>query len=103
MLRVLARGQRRRTSCTACGSGGALSSRLAPEPIFAQEGVFEFGAQGTGDRALQLVLSSVDCNAGSLRAGSRQPAVSEINSYYKTALYIVPAASAFGWVSDRRH
>ena len=33
---------------------------------FAQEGVFEFGAREWGPQPLQLVLSSVDCNAGSL-------------------------------------
>ena len=33
---------------------------------FAQEGVFEFGAREWGPQPLQLLLSSVDCNAGSL-------------------------------------
>src|SRR2546430_15881271 len=33
---------------------------------FAQEGVFEFGAKEWGPQALQLLLSSVDCNAASL-------------------------------------
>jgi TRAP transporter TAXI family solute receptor len=33
---------------------------------FAQEGVFEFGTKEWGPQPLQLVLSSVDCNAGSL-------------------------------------
>ena len=33
---------------------------------FAQEGVFEFGAKEWGPQPLQLMLSTVDCNAGSL-------------------------------------
>ena len=33
---------------------------------FAQEGVFEFGAKEWGPQPLQVVLSSIDCNAGTL-------------------------------------
>jgi TRAP transporter TAXI family solute receptor len=33
---------------------------------FAQEGVFDFGAREWGPQSLQILLSSVDCNAGSL-------------------------------------
>jgi TRAP transporter TAXI family solute receptor len=33
---------------------------------FAQEGMFEFGAREWGPQALQLILSSVDCNSGAL-------------------------------------
>ena len=33
---------------------------------FAQEGVFEFGAKEWGPQPLQLMLSTVDCNGGSL-------------------------------------
>ena len=41
-------------------------SAMGSGTYFAQEGVFEFGAKEWGPQALQLVLSSVDCNAGSL-------------------------------------
>ena len=44
---------------------------------FAQEGVFEFGAKEWGPQPLQLVLSSVDCNAGSLGV-ARDTGVTEI-------------------------
>src|SRR5690349_8199115 len=44
----------------------AVSSAMGSGTYFAQEGVFEFGAKEWGPQALQLVLSSVDCNAGSL-------------------------------------
>src|SRR3954453_9104270 len=47
-------------------AGRALSSAMGSGSYFAQEGVFEFGAREWGPQALQLVLSSVDCNAGSL-------------------------------------
>ena len=44
----------------------AMSSAMGSGTYFAQEGVFEFGAREWGPQALQLLLSSVDCNAGSL-------------------------------------
>ncbi|MGB8400934.1 TAXI family TRAP transporter solute-binding subunit [Bradyrhizobium sp.] len=44
----------------------AISSAMGSGTYFAQEGVFEFGAREWGPQALQLLLSSVDCNAGSL-------------------------------------
>lgn len=44
----------------------AAASAMGSGTYFAQEGVFEFGAKEWGPQALQLVLSSVDCNAGSL-------------------------------------
>ncbi len=44
----------------------ALMSAMGSGTYFAQEGVFEFGAKEWGPQALQLLLSSVDCNAGSL-------------------------------------
>jgi TRAP transporter TAXI family solute receptor len=44
----------------------AVLSAMGSGTYFAQEGVFEFGAKEWGPQALQLVLSSVDCNAGSL-------------------------------------
>jgi TRAP transporter TAXI family solute receptor len=44
----------------------AISSAMGSGTYFAQEGVFEFGAKEWGPQALQLLLSSVDCNAGSL-------------------------------------
>jgi TRAP transporter TAXI family solute receptor len=44
----------------------ALMSAMGSGTYFAQEGVFEFGAKEWGPQPLQLLLSSVDCNAGSL-------------------------------------
>ncbi|HMM90910.1 TAXI family TRAP transporter solute-binding subunit [Bradyrhizobium sp.] len=44
----------------------AAMSAMGSGTYFAQEGVFEFGTREWGPQALQLVLSSVDCNAGSL-------------------------------------
>src|SRR5882724_7904293 len=44
----------------------AIMSAMGSGTYFAQEGVFEFGAREWGPQSLQLLLSSVDCNAGSL-------------------------------------
>jgi TRAP transporter TAXI family solute receptor len=44
----------------------AAMSAMGSGTYFAQEGVFEFGTKEWGPQPLQLVLSSVDCNAGSL-------------------------------------
>src|SRR5438552_5309488 len=44
----------------------AVLSAMGSGTYFAQEGVFEFGTKEWGPQPLQLVLSSVDCNAGSL-------------------------------------
>ena len=44
----------------------ALMSAMGSGTYFAQEGVFEFGAKEWGPQALQVLLSSVDCNAGAL-------------------------------------
>jgi TRAP transporter TAXI family solute receptor len=44
----------------------AVMSAMGSGTYFAQEGVFEFGAKEWGPQSLQLLLSSVDCNAGSL-------------------------------------
>src|SRR3954471_8615803 len=44
----------------------AVASAMGSGTYFAQEGVFEFGAREWGPQALQILLSSVDCNAGSL-------------------------------------
>ena len=44
----------------------AAMSAMGSGTYFAQEGVFEFGSREWGPQALQLLLSSVDCNAGSL-------------------------------------
>jgi TRAP transporter TAXI family solute receptor len=44
----------------------AVMSAMGSGTYFAQEGVFEFGTKEWGPQPLQLVLSSVDCNAGSL-------------------------------------
>jgi TRAP transporter TAXI family solute receptor len=55
----------------------AMSSAMGSGTYFAQEGVFEFGAKEWGPQPLQLVLSSVDCNAGSLGV-ARDTGVTEI-------------------------
>ena len=47
-------------------AGRAASSAMGSGTYFAQEGVFEFGTKEWGPQALQLVLSSVDCNAATL-------------------------------------
>src|SRR6195952_2013417 len=44
----------------------ALMSAMGSGTYFAQEGVFEFGAKEWGPQPLQLILSSVDCNTGTL-------------------------------------
>ena len=44
----------------------AVASAMGSGTYFAQEGVFEFGAREWGPQALQLILSSVDCNCGTL-------------------------------------
>ena len=48
----------------------ALISAMGSGTYFAQEGVFEFGAKEWGPQPLQLLLSSVDCNAGLARRGA---------------------------------
>jgi TRAP transporter TAXI family solute receptor len=58
-------------------AGRAVSSAMGSGSYFAQEGVFEFGAREWGPQPLQLVLSSVDCNAGSLGV-ARDTGVTEI-------------------------
>src|SRR3954469_20847972 len=44
----------------------ALMSAMGAGSYFAQEGVFEFGAREWGPQALQILLSSIDCNTGTL-------------------------------------
>jgi TRAP transporter TAXI family solute receptor len=44
----------------------ATMSAMGSGTYFAQEGVFEFGAKEWGPQSLQLLLSSVDCNTGTL-------------------------------------
>lgn len=44
----------------------AVMSAMGSGTYFAQEGVFEFGAKEWGPQPLQLLLSTVDCNAASL-------------------------------------
>jgi TRAP transporter TAXI family solute receptor len=44
----------------------AAMSAMGSGTYFAQEGVFEFGTKEWGPQPLQLVLSSVDCNAATL-------------------------------------
>jgi TRAP transporter TAXI family solute receptor len=56
----------------------AALSAMGSGTYFAQEGVFEFGAKEWGPQALQLALSSVDCNAGSLGV-ARDTGVTEIS------------------------
>src|SRR3954462_7422598 len=58
-------------------AGRAMSSAMGSGTYFAQEGVFEFGAKEWGPQPLQLVLSSVDCNAGSLGV-ARDTGVTEV-------------------------
>jgi TRAP transporter TAXI family solute receptor len=58
-------------------AGRAVSSAMGSGTYFAQEGVFEFGAKEWGPQPLQLVLSSVDCNAGSLGV-ARDTGVTEV-------------------------
>jgi len=58
-------------------AGRAMSSAMGSGTYFAQEGVFEFGAREWGPQALQLILSAVDCNAGSLGV-ARDTGVTEI-------------------------
>ncbi len=58
-------------------AGRAMSSAMGSGTYFAHDGVFEFGAREWGPQALQLVLSSVDCNAGSLGV-ARDTGVTEL-------------------------
>jgi len=44
----------------------AIASAMGSGAYFAQEGVFEFGAKDWGPQALQVILSSVDCNGAAL-------------------------------------
>src|SRR5947208_4633661 len=44
----------------------AVSSAMGSGTYFAQEGVFEFGSREWGPQPLQIMLSSVDCNCGTL-------------------------------------
>src|SRR3954469_11783228 len=47
-------------------AGRSIASAMGSGSYFAQEGVFEFGAKEWGPQALQVLLGSVDCNAGSV-------------------------------------
>jgi TRAP transporter TAXI family solute receptor len=58
-------------------AGRAVVSAMGSGTYFAQEGVFEFGAREWGPQPLQLVLSSVDCNAASLGV-ARDTGVTEV-------------------------
>src|SRR3954454_2048689 len=44
----------------------AVMSAMGSGTYFAQEGVVEFGVKEWGPQALQVLLSSIDCNAGAL-------------------------------------
>src|SRR3954468_5842153 len=58
-------------------AGRAMSSAMGSGSYFAQEGVFEFGAKEWGPQPLQVLLGSVDCNAGSVGV-ARDTGVKEI-------------------------
>src|SRR3954470_8371 len=58
-------------------AGRAVASAMGSGTYFAQEGVFEFGAREWGPQPLQLMLSSVDCNAATLGV-ARDTGVTEI-------------------------
>src|SRR3954452_5249400 len=58
-------------------AGRAVASAMGSGSYFAQEGVCEFGPREWGPQPLQLMLSSVDCNAGSLGV-ARDTGVTEI-------------------------
>ncbi len=47
-------------------TGRAVAAAMGSGVFFAQEGVFEFATRDWGPQALQVTLSAVDCNAGSL-------------------------------------
>jgi len=47
-------------------TGRAIASGMGSGVYFAQEGVFEFGTREWGPQAVQITLTTVDCNAGSL-------------------------------------
>src|ERR1700716_2224690 len=47
-------------------AGRAVVSAMGSGTYFAQEGMFEFGAKEWGPQALQVILSSTDCNGQSL-------------------------------------
>lgn len=47
-------------------TGRAFASAMGAGVYFAQEGLFEFGSKEWGPQAVQLTLTTVDCNAGSL-------------------------------------
>ncbi len=47
-------------------TGRAIASGMGSGVYFAQEGVFEFGTKEWGPQAVQITLTTVDCNAGSL-------------------------------------
>ncbi len=47
-------------------AGRAVISAMGSGSYFAQEGVFEFGTREWGPQALQVILSSTDCNGQSL-------------------------------------
>ncbi|MDQ8732730.1 TAXI family TRAP transporter solute-binding subunit [Bradyrhizobium sp. LHD-71] len=47
-------------------TGRAIASGMGSGVYFAQEGLFEFGTKEWGPQAVQITLTTVDCNAGSL-------------------------------------
>jgi TRAP transporter TAXI family solute receptor len=58
-------------------AGRAVVSAMGSGSYFAQEGVFEFGAREWGPQALQVILSSTDCNGQSLGV-ARDTGITEI-------------------------
>ena len=47
-------------------TGRAIASGMGSGVYFAQEGVFEFGSKEWGPQPVQITMTTVDCNAGSL-------------------------------------
>src|SRR3982074_2971274 len=74
-------------------AGRAVASPMGSGTYFAQEGVCEFGAREWGPQPLQLVLSSVDCNAGSLGV-ARDTGVTEVKQLRGKTARVGRAAAA---------
>jgi len=76
-------------------AGRAVSSAMGSGTYFAQEGVFEFGAKEWGPQPLQLLLSSVDCNTGTLGVAAGLGAADIV----KVAHHGSPTSSSPGFVA----
>ena len=73
--------------------GRAAISGMGSGVYFAQEGVFEFGSKEWGPQAVQMTLTTVDCNAGTLGVAA--------DTGLKTAADL--KGKRVGFVVDRRH